>query len=199
MRSLLGCLLVLGVAGCGTGSSLSDEQILTVLELRLGQWVFNFRGGPSGATPTTQEGLSVGRWTEQGHAIEVVGQKRSSTETIPYHMTRTFNRNRGVFVDRVQIRGRTLTRHCWWNPQTRILTIQAIEPALPTDHKMDHQLVFDAALASVKGQSRVDHDGTEVDSWSWTGKKTGPIDNVQFEKLFAAFEKRKSSVVDTKQ
>ena len=198
MKPLLGCLLVLAVAGCGTRPSLSDEQIVTVLELRLGQWHFDFRGGPSGATPTTQKGLSVGRWTEQGRAIEVVGQKKSSGETVPYHMTRTFNRDLGAFVDRVQIRGQTLTRHCWWNPQTRILTIQAIDPALPTDHTMDHRLVFDAALASVKGHSRVDHAGSEVDSWSWTGKKAGPTDNVQFEKLFAAFEKHKSSGVDTK-
>lgn len=188
MKPLLGCLLVMGVSGCGTHSRLSDEQIRIVLEFRLGQWQFDFRGGPSGATPTTQSGHSAGRWAEPGRTIEVVGHKKSSTETVPYHMTRTFNRDLGVFVDRVQIRGQTLTRHCWWNPQTRTLTIQAIEPALPAGTRMDQRLVLDSALTSLKGRSRVHHNGAEVSLWSWGGEKTGSFDQAQFEKLFAAFQ-----------
>ena len=194
MKLLLGCLLLMGVAGCETRRSLSEKQILTVLKLRLGQWHFDFRGGPSGAVPTTKAGFSVGRWSEHGHAIEVVGHKKSSTEIVPYHMTRTFNRDLGVFVDRVQINGQTLTRHCEWNPQARILTIHPVKPAFPPGHTMDHQLAFDSALTSVKGHSRVDHKGTEVDAWSWTGERTGDVDNVQFEKMFAAFQEYRSSV-----
>ena len=194
MKLLLGCLLIMGVAGCETRTSLSEEQGLTVLKLRLGQWHFDFRGGPSGAAPTTQAGLSAGRWTDHGHVIEVVGHKKSSTETVPYHMTRTFNRDLGVFVDRVQINGQTLTRHCEWNPQTRILTIHAIKPTLPAGHTMDQQLAFDSALTSVKGYSRVDHKGTEIDAWSWTGERTGDIDNVQFETMLSAFHKHQTNV-----
>ena len=194
MKRLLGCCLLLGAAGCGTGSHLSDEQILTVLELRLGQWQFDFRGGPSGVTPTRQVGQSVGRWTEQGRAIEVVGHKKSRSETVPYYMTRTFDRALGAFVDRVQIRGQILTRHCLWSPPTRTLTIQAIDPPLAASIKMDHRVVFDSALASLTGSSSVDDSGTEVSFWSWRGKRTGPMDNVRFEKLFAAFEKHQASV-----
>lgn len=173
------------------GSKLSDEQLAQVLELFTGRWEIRHFGDPAGESPPKSVEHYAGRWVENGRAVECVGTvKTSSDATEPsafYHITRTFDKNRNVFVDQVQSGGNASTRHGHWNPDTNTMTYQFVEPLPPPGTKVDGQVSLNFDSSSSRGFYKVIENGKEVFFHSIIGKKKGPVDNKEFEKLLAEF------------